>query len=80
MVLGIHFWGFVKFLLYVIFVDLIAVGIVIASGDGRDKNFKEVPTGKVPYLFLFKDPLLCVEVPYGTYLRTRTVPINMTFR
>ena len=45
MVLGIHFWGFVKFLLYVIFVDLIAVGIVIASGDGRDK---EVPTGKVP--------------------------------
>jgi hypothetical protein len=31
-VLGIHFWGFLKFLLYVIFVDLIAVGIVIASG------------------------------------------------
>lgn len=31
-VLGIHFWGFIKFLLYVIFVDLIAVGIVIASG------------------------------------------------
>lgn len=32
LVLGIHFWGFVKFLLYVIFVDCIGVGIVIATG------------------------------------------------
>lgn len=30
--LGIHFLGFIKFLLYVIFVDLIAVGVVIATG------------------------------------------------
>jgi len=30
--LGIHFWGFIKFLLYVVFVDLIAVGMVIATG------------------------------------------------
>jgi len=30
-VLGIHFWGFVKFLLYVIFVDCIGVGVVIAT-------------------------------------------------
>jgi len=30
-VLGIHFWGFVKFLLYVVFVDLIGVGLVIAT-------------------------------------------------
>jgi len=31
-VLGIHFWAFIKFLLYVIFVDLIGVGLVIATG------------------------------------------------
>jgi len=30
-VLGIHVWGFIKFLLYVIFVDLIGVGLVIAT-------------------------------------------------
>jgi len=30
-VLGIHFVGFVKFLLYVIFVDLVGVGLVIAT-------------------------------------------------
>jgi len=29
--LGIHFWGFVKFLLYVIFVDMVGVGLVIAT-------------------------------------------------
>ena len=32
MSLGIHFWGFIKFLIYVVFVDLIAVGMVIATG------------------------------------------------
>merc|ERR1712002_110390 len=32
LVLGIHFWGFVKFLLYVIFVDMVGVGLVIATG------------------------------------------------
>jgi len=31
MVLGIHFVGFLKFLLYVIFVDLIGVGLVIST-------------------------------------------------
>jgi hypothetical protein len=31
-VLGIGFWGYLKFLLYVIFVDCIGVGLVIASG------------------------------------------------
>jgi len=31
LVLGIHFWGFLKFLLYVIFVDLVGVGLVIAT-------------------------------------------------
>jgi len=30
--LGIHFMGFIQFLLYVIFVDLIGVGLVIATG------------------------------------------------
>jgi len=30
-VLGIHFYGFVKFLLYVIFVDMVGVGLVIAT-------------------------------------------------
>jgi len=30
-VLGIHFVGFVKFLLYVIFVDLVGVGLVVAT-------------------------------------------------
>jgi len=30
-VLGIHFWGFLKFLLYVIFVDCIGVGLIIAT-------------------------------------------------
>jgi len=29
--LGIHFWGFVKFLLYVIFVDMVGVGLVVAT-------------------------------------------------
>merc|ERR1712240_285322 len=29
--LGIHFWGFVKFLLYVIFVDMVGVGLGIAT-------------------------------------------------
>lgn len=32
MVLGIHFIGFLKFLIYVIFVDLVGVGLVIATG------------------------------------------------
>jgi len=31
LVLGIHFWGFLKFLLYVIFVDMVGVGLVIAT-------------------------------------------------
>merc|ERR1711936_1212889 len=31
LVLGIHFWGFLKFLLYVVFVDLVGVGLVIAT-------------------------------------------------
>jgi len=31
LVLGIHFFGFVKFLLYVIFVDMVGVGLVIAT-------------------------------------------------
>jgi len=31
LVLGIHFLGFVKFLLYVIFVDMVGVGLVIAT-------------------------------------------------
>ena len=29
--MGIHFWGFLKFLLYVIFVDMVGVGLVIAT-------------------------------------------------
>ena len=31
LVLGIHFYGFLKFLLYVIFVDMVGVGLVIAT-------------------------------------------------
>jgi len=47
MVLGIHFTGFVKFLLYVIFVDLIGVGLIISTSLWAiSNNFLIKPTIK----------------------------------
>jgi hypothetical protein len=51
-VLGIHFWGFLKFLLYVIFVDLIAVGIVIASGTMDIVTYHCLPVIATIYNYL----------------------------
>jgi len=47
LVLGIHFYGFLKFLLYVIFVDMVGVGLVIATALWYISNtFLLKPGGK----------------------------------
>jgi len=54
LVLGIHFFGFVKFLLYVIFVDMVGVGLVIATALWYISN-----------TFLMKPGVRDVDVEWG---------------